>query len=119
MSAKKAIIARGPLLIILSGLCFSTTGTTQALSPEGATPLVIGALRLLVGSLALLGWCAIGKRLPDLRTWPLGKTFLAAMGVLGYQLCFFMALKYTGVAVGTVVGIGATPIMAGSWPGFS
>ena len=33
MSAKKAIIARGPLLIILSGLCFSTTGTTQALSP--------------------------------------------------------------------------------------
>ena len=113
MSAKQAIIARGPLLIILSGLCFSTTGTTQALSPEGATPLVIGALRLLVGSLALLGWCALGKRLPNLRTWPLGKTFLAAMGVLGYQLSFFMALKYTGVAVGTVVGIGATPIIGG------
>ena len=113
MSPKQALIARGPLLIILSGLCFSTTGTTQALSPEGATPMVIGALRLLVGSAALLGWCAIGKRLPNLRTWPLGKTFLAAMGVLGYQLSFFMALKYTGVAVGTVVGIGATPIIGG------
>ncbi len=113
MSNKTSFIARGPLLIILSGLCFSTTGTTQALSPEGATPMVIGALRLLVGGAALLGWCALGKRLPNLRTWPLGKTFLAAIGVLGYQLCFFMALKFTGVAVGTVVGIGATPIIGG------
>ena len=114
MNTKNAIIARGPLLIILSGLCFSTTGTTQALSPEGATPFVIGALRLAVGSIALLAWCAKGKRLPDLRTWPLGKTLLAALGVLGYQLSFFMALKFTGVAVGTVVGIGATPIIGGA-----
>jgi DME family drug/metabolite transporter len=117
MSAKKNLIARGPLLIILSGLCFSTTGTTQALAfdlfPGEVTPMIIGALRLLIGSVALLGLCAIGKRLPNLRTWPLGITFLAAMGVLGYQLSFFWAVKYTGVAVGTVVGIGAAPIIGG------
>ena len=31
----------GPILILLSALCFSVTGTLQALAPAGATPWVI------------------------------------------------------------------------------
>ena len=46
--------SHGPLLILAGALCFSTTGFVQALAPEGATPYVIGALRMAVGGIALL-----------------------------------------------------------------
>ena len=38
---------------------------------------------------------------------------LAGILIAGYQLCFFTAVAKTGVAVGTVVGIGSAPIAGG------
>jgi DME family drug/metabolite transporter len=38
---------------------------------------------------------------------------LAGFGIAAYQLCFFTGVARTGVAVGTIVGIGSAPIMAG------
>ena len=35
------------------------------------------------------------------------------VGVSGYQLCFFSAVRLTGVAVGTVVAIGSGPVLTG------
>ena len=42
--------------VLLAALCFATTGTAQALGPSGATPVGVGAARILVGGalLALL-----------------------------------------------------------------
>lgn len=111
--ASRHLIAKGPLLVIVGALCFSTTGTTQALAPDGASPMVIGALRLWVGGLALLAWCAATKQLPSIKTWPKAVTLLSAFGVLFYQLTFFAAVWHTGVAVGTVVAIGTSPVAAG------
>ena len=110
---KQSLIAKGPLLVILGSLCFSTTGTAQAFAPDGATPLVIGAIRLWVGGLAMLAWCFFAKQLPSLKGWPAGRTLISALGILVYQLTFFMAVSRTGVAVGTVVAIGVTPIAGG------
>lgn len=110
---KSSFISKGPLLVIAGALCFSTTGTAQALAPEGASPLVIGALRLWIGGLAMIAWCIITKQLPSLSGWPKGKTLLSALGILIYQLTFFAAVSRTGVAVGTVVAIGTTPIAGG------
>ena len=104
---------RGPLLILLASLFFSTTGTAQALAPEGATPLVIGAVRLWLGCLFVLIWCFFTKKLPSPRSWPLGRTVISALGILGYQMTFFGAVASTGVAVGTVVTCGSAPISAG------
>ncbi len=39
--------------------------------------------------------------------------FLAAGFIAVYQLCFFTAVAKTGVAIGTVVGIGSAPIAGG------
>lgn len=39
--------------------------------------------------------------------------FLAVVFISGYQLCFFTAVAKTGVAIGTVVGIGSAPIAGG------
>lgn len=87
--------------------------TAQALAPDGATPMVIGAIRLWVGGLAMIAWCLLTKQLPSIKGWPAGRTILSALGILIYQLTFFMAVSRTGVAVGTVVAIGTTPIAGG------
>ncbi len=39
---------------------------------------------------------------------------LAAAAVGGYQVCFFTAVRMTGVAVGTVVAIGSAPVFTGA-----
>ena len=104
---------QGPIFILIASLCFSTTGTTQALAPEGATPQVIGGLRLLLGFIALFMWCLLTKRLPNLKTWPKAVTFISALGILGYQMFFFAAAKATGVAVSAVVACGFIPVATG------
>ncbi len=104
---------QGPIFILIASLCFSTTGTSQALAPEGATPQVIGGLRLLLGFIALFAWCLLTKRMPNLKTWPKAVTLISALGILGYQMFFFAAAKATGVAVSAVVACGFIPIATG------
>ena len=72
LSCGSSLLAGGPLCIILGALCFSTTGTVQALAPDGNHPLGIGALRMQIGALALWAWCACRHSLPaGLRHWQL------------------------------------------------
>ena len=104
---------QGPIYILIASLCFSTTGTTQALAPEGATPQVIGGMRLLLGFIALFIWCSFTGKLPKLRTWPKAVTLISALGILAYQMFFFAAAKATGVAVSAVVACGFIPVCTG------
>jgi DME family drug/metabolite transporter len=96
------------LLVLLSALCFGTTGTAQALGPDGTEPVVVGAARVAVGGalLAALAWRTGGE-------WPRLPVLLGALGVAAYQLTFFAAVDATGVAVGTVVALGSGPVFAG------
>lgn len=96
-------------LVLLSALCFGTTGTAQALGPDGTEPSVVGAARVAVGGLLLaaLAWRRGGA------AWPPVPVALGALGVAGYQLTFFAAVDATGVAVGTVVALGSGPVFAG------
>lgn len=102
----------GAVLVLLGALCFSTSGTAQAFAPEGATPYVIGALRMQVAALALFAWCACRGRLPRLGEWPLRWVLPAALGLVAFQVCFFKGVQLAGVAVGTVVAIGFSPLVA-------
>ena len=97
------------VLVLLSAVCFGTTGTAQALGPDGTEPSVVGAARVLVGGalLAALAWRLGGAR------WPVLPVALGALGVATYQLTFFAAVDATGVAVGTVVALGSGPVFAG------
>ena len=108
---------RGVLLLLLSNVCFCTTGTTQALAPDGATPPIIGGLRLLVGSAALLIWCAATGNLPKLTGWPWKRVLGASCCFALLQIIFFWAMRLTGVAVGAMVAAGCVPIFGGlfSW----
>lgn len=103
----------GPALIGLATVLWGTTGTAQQLAPEGASPLTIGALRLLVAAIALLALALFTGHLRNLAGLRRPATLIAALGVAAYQPFFFLAVDTTGVVVGTIVAIGCAPIIGG------
>lgn len=105
--------SRGYWLVLLAACLWGTNGTAQALAPPEAQPIIIGTLRILLGGLTLLVIAWMRGVLRDGKRWPLVPTLLGALSMAAYQLFFFAGVERTGVAVGTIVGIGSTPILAG------
>jgi DME family drug/metabolite transporter len=99
------------LRILVAALVFGTTGTAQALSRTGS-PVALGSARIVVGGLLLALIAAARGDLRDLRRRPV-EVAVAAGGIVVYQLAFFAAVRSTGVAVGTVVAIGAGAVLTG------
>jgi DME family drug/metabolite transporter len=110
---EKIQINRGFIYVLLAATLWGTTGTSQALAPVGAQPAAVGSLRLAIGGLALLGFSLLRGTFRSSARWPIKVTLVAAVSMAAYQLCFFAGVAKTGVAVGTVVGIGSSPILAG------
>lgn len=100
------------LLILLAAILWGTTGTTQALAPETAHPIAIGATRLAVGGLFLFCIVLVTGKF-NVNNWPVKTTLLASICMALYQPLFFSAVTITGVAIGTVVAIGSAPILSG------
>ena len=94
-------------------MLWGTTGTAQALAPAGFDPLIIGTLRLLIGGSALLLLAGCRGDLRHMHNLKILPFLLAAIFTAGYQLCFFAGVAKTGIAIGTVVGIGSAPIAGG------
>jgi DME family drug/metabolite transporter len=104
--------SRGPLLVLAAATLWGTTGTAQALGPDGINPETVSLVRMLGGSL-LIGYAVArgtAVRLGALFGPPL-MFAIAAMAVS--QPLFFTGVDRTGVAVGTIVTIGSGPILAG------
>ena len=101
--------------VLLCAVLFGTTGTAQALAPEGATSLSIASARLVVGGLALLAVLPLlgGHPREVLPLWRTPSGVAAGVFAALYQVCFFAAVAQTGVAVGTLVTIGLGPVLAG------
>jgi drug/metabolite transporter, DME family len=97
--------------LIFAGICFGTTGTAQALGPSGTSPLVVGAARLLFGSIFLWVIHVVLKT----KSSRIGRLELLVGGasVALYQIAFFSAVRSTGVAVGTLTAIGSAPALTG------
>lgn len=104
----------GSWLVLAAAVCWGTTGTAQALAPTAAQPAVVGAVRLLLGGMVLLGYAAWRGAFRRSERWPIRSTIVAAVCMAAYQLCFFSGVALTGVAVGTLVAIGSSPILAGA-----
>ena len=119
------------LAVLAAAVLFGTTGTSQALGPDGSTPLSVGVMRMVIGGtgLAVIAFALAARharRSPHapaktvrslslshggLR--PLGLMVLTGVCISLYQPLFFLGTTRNGVAVGTVVALGSAPILAG------
>jgi DME family drug/metabolite transporter len=111
---------RGPAAVLLGAAAWGSTGTAAHFAPSGAGSASIGAARIAVGGLVLLGIAlSTSARRQEVRgvlaggAARRGALVLAAAAAGGYQLCFFSAVRLTGVAIGTVVAIGSAPVFTG------
>jgi DME family drug/metabolite transporter len=75
--------------------------------------MVIGTLRLAIGGVSMLLIMLMTSGVPQLKGWPLKTTLSAALFTALYQAFFFAGVAKTGVAVGTIVGIGSAPVAGG------
>ncbi|WP_052455682.1 EamA family transporter [Bhargavaea cecembensis] len=102
-----------PFIMVLFGaILWGTTGTAQSYLPESVHPMTVGALRLAGGGLVLL-LAAASMRQINFRGWAWGPAIVAAIAMAAFQPFFFGSVRLTGVAVGTVTGIGSAPVFAG------
>ncbi len=98
--------------ILGAAVLFGSTGTAQALGPDGTTPYGVGTVRILLGAVAL--WAITGHR-PALVTFRqhVSLILLGSAGVAIYQPGFFTGTARLGVALGTIVALGSGPVFAG------
>ena len=102
----------GALIVLLAATLWGTTGTAQALGPDGITPVAVSALRMAGGGL-LVAYAFARRMAAPLRSiigWPL---LIATVAMAASQPLFFSGVARTGVGVGTIVTIGSGPILAG------
>lgn len=124
MAAKSPRIS-GVWFVLLAAILWGTTGTAQTFAPAGTSPLAVGTARMVIGGAILVGLMLIRGGWRQGGRWPVWPLVFAVLGVVGYQLLFFAGVARTGVALGTIVGIGSSPILAGlftwvlfrEWPG--
>ena len=104
---------KGFIMVIAAAVLWGTTGTSQYFAPGGISPALIGGLRILVGGAVLFTYALIRKQYKSIQLILNKYYFTGFIGVALYQLSFFYGVKMGGVAVGTMVGIGSSPIFAG------
>lgn len=103
----------GEWFILVAAMLWGTAGTSQVLAPAGATPVAIGTIRLAVGGVVLLFYALYKNSFTIQRTWSIPLVIVSSSFVAAYQVCFFTGVAKNGVAIGTMVGIGSSPIFAG------
>jgi len=106
----------GASCILLAASLWGTTATARTFAPAGAGPVAVGAARVIGGGLLLLLVALRGGTLRGLLARGTRTRCLlaaAAAAAAAYQTAYFAATARTGVAVGTVVTIGAAPVFTG------
>jgi DME family drug/metabolite transporter len=111
--------AGGAIAVLLGAAAWGSTGTAAHFAPASASSAGIGAARIVLGGAVLLAMAARSSPRSEVRVMlavasPARRALLlAVLAVSGYQLCFFAAVRLTGVAVGTVLAIGSAPVFTG------
>jgi drug/metabolite transporter, DME family len=106
---------RGLWLILLAAMMWGTVGVaSQSLYANGTTnPLSISFFRLALAAPALLiaAWWVLRERLFQITRGAM--LLMMGIGVLiaWYQATFFVAVRYTGVTIATLVTICTTPLI--------
>jgi drug/metabolite transporter, DME family len=104
---------RAALLVLAGAALFGTVGTAQIVGPDVPTAQ-LGAARLLLGGALLVAIAVATGHAGGLgvcvRSAP---AWWAGLGQAAFNLCFLGAMREAGVALGTLLAIGATPVLTG------
>lgn len=101
------------LLVMAGTALFGTVGTARVLGPAIPAPS-IAAGRLVASAVLMVVLALLLRRAADMRRAVARRwVYVAAAGQAGFQVCFLSAVEQVGVATGTLVAIGCTPIAAG------
>lgn len=105
----------GLAVVVLAAVLWGTTGMASRLIPSEVPlhPYTFGFFRLAIGAPALFFGAVLLLRLGG----RLERRHLPFMGVYGgmialYQICFFTSVEHLGVAVGTLIPLGTSPLFA-------
>jgi DME family drug/metabolite transporter len=101
------------LLVLLGAALFATVGTAQALGPDAPSTVVAAARLLLTAALFVAIALALGRGAGIRTALRQAPVWFAGGGQAAFNLTFLAAMKEAGVAVGTLVAIGAAPIATG------
>jgi DME family drug/metabolite transporter len=132
-SPSTAGAGRGIAALAVAGTCWGTTGVAVALIFQlgDAGPVTVSLWRLL-GAIAVLAPFVALRRIRQRRAVPAGAAahgpgahpargdrrrrtgllVVAGAGMALFQAAYFAAVQHTGVAVATVVTLGAAPVLA-------
>lgn len=102
----------GVAAVVVAAVVWGTTGTATHFAP-GVPAFVFGAVTFGLGGLvlaAVAGRAAL-RAVADRRTR--GWVVVGAVALVVYAVAFYAALAGAGVALGTTVAIGSSPVFAG------
>ena len=99
-------------VVLLAAILWGTVGTTQTFLQEGISPFSVAAVRSAIGGGVILIVLVFMRKI-NFVNWSWKWTILAALLIALFQSSFFTSVRYTGVAIGTVVTIGSSPIFTG------
>nr|WP_223183957.1 MULTISPECIES: DMT family transporter [unclassified Streptomyces] len=112
-------VGRSLLYLIVAGIAWGTAGAAASLvfriSDMGPLALsfwrCVGGLVLLLGALALRPRRAAARAAGETRGRRTARVLATGIGLTVFQSAYFAAVQSTGLAVGTVVTLGAGPVL--------
>lgn len=102
----------GFLAVVAASLLWGTTGTAASFSPD-VSPLAIGAFSMGLGGVLLaLNACQQIHREYALLKQHFVLCIMGGLSVAVYPLAFYTSMRWSGVAIGTVVSIASAPFFS-------
>lgn len=115
--ARLGTSARGVMLVLGGAMLWGTTGTAQTFVAASLSPFWVGTLRVTVATVffaVYVAWVVGWRRArAELLAMDSRVALLAGAAMAGYNLFFFAGVKTVGVAVGTALVLGSSPLWAG------
>lgn len=102
----------GELAVLIVGVLWGTTGFAAHYAPAGLDPFAVGAGAMGFGGV-LMALTALRQQHRAIAWAPLRTPLMWGVAALTcYPLCFYGAMHYAGIALGTAINIGSSPVMA-------
>jgi drug/metabolite transporter, DME family len=101
------------VLIALAAISWGTTGavTTILVARAGATPLVIGAVRMVIAAALLIAAARVLGGAGGASAADRWRCVLAGVCNAGFQAAYFTSVTLTGIAIAALIAICSAPIL--------